>query len=126
MKPDHIYVAPPDYHLLIESDHTLNLWRGPKENNFRPAINPLFRSAAVVFNERVAGVILSGVLDDGVAGLWWIKRYGGVALVQDPEEAQFGDMPRSALEYVEVDHVGRITQLSNTLAQLATGADKEE
>ena len=85
IEPGVIYVAPPDYHLIIE-DGAVQLWHGPKENYHRPAINPLFRSAAVTYGERVIGVILSGSLDDGVSGLWGVKKYGGVTIVQDPQK----------------------------------------
>ncbi len=94
-----IYVAPPDYHLLLAEGRTV-LWRGPKENRFRPGINTLFRSAAGAYRERVTGVILTGALDDGSAGLWWIHRYGGAAVVQEPDEAAVPDMPRSALAWL--------------------------
>ena len=113
-----IYVAPPDYHLLVERD-CLRLWRGPKENRHRPSINALFRSAAVAHRQRVIGVILSGALDDGSTGLWWIKRFGGVAVVQDPNEAAFAEMPRSALEHVAVDHVVGVPVMGPLLADLS-------
>ena len=100
----HVYVAPPDQHLLIKDSH-IELSPGPKENRARPAINPLFRSAALACGRRVIGVVLSGALDDGTAGLWDIKQRGGTTIVQDPIDAQFSDMPRSALENVPIDHV---------------------
>src|SRR5436309_12607611 len=90
---------PPDQHMLIEPGR-IHLARGPKENRTRPAVNPLFRSAAAAYDGRVVGVILSGSLDDGAAGLWEIKRRGGMAIVQDPEEAEFPSMPRNALAAV--------------------------
>jgi two-component system, chemotaxis family, protein-glutamate methylesterase/glutaminase len=117
-----IYVAPPDHHLLLEEGHTV-LWKGPKENRFRPAINTLFRSAAGAYRDRVAGVVLTGALDDGSAGLWWISRYGGVALVQDPDEAEVSDMPRSALEYVKSAYVARISEMGSFLTRLSTGEE---
>jgi two-component system chemotaxis response regulator CheB len=97
-----IYVAPPDHHLLIDDGHVA-VKRGPKENGFRPSIDALFRSAAYSFGARTIGVVLSGALHDGTSGLWTIKRLGGTAIVQDPNEAEYASMPRSALEYVEAD-----------------------
>ena len=99
-----IYVAPPDCHLLVAGDR-VTLSRGPKENRTRPAINPLFRSAALAYGGRVTGVILTGMLDDGVAGLAEIKRRGGVAVIEDPETALYPSMPRHAMERVDVDYV---------------------
>lgn len=82
-----IYVAPPDQHLIMDSSNQVQLWHGPKENGFRPSINALFRSAAVTFGARVTGVVLTGGLDDGATGLWWIKRMGGAVVVQAHERA---------------------------------------
>jgi two-component system, chemotaxis family, protein-glutamate methylesterase/glutaminase len=118
----HIYVAPPDYHLLLEAGRTV-LWRGPKENRLRPAINALFRSAAAAYRERVIGVVLTGALDDGSAGLWWIARNGGAALVQDPEEAEVADMPQSALEHVDSACVARLSEMGSFLSQLSIGEE---
>ncbi len=113
-----VYVAPPDYHLLVVPGRVC-VTKGPKENRFRPAIDPLFRSAAQVFGPNAIGVVLSGNLDDGAAGLWAIKRMGGVAIVQSPAEAQFPSMPRSALCYVpNADHVVSVATMPNLLAQL--------
>ncbi len=113
-----IYVAPPDHHMLIDPDRVL-LWRGPKENNYRPAINPLFRTAAQSHRERVTGVLLTGCMEDGTAGLWSIKHLGGVAIVQDPRQAPFPDMPLSAQRYVQVDHVARLDEIAKLLIELA-------
>jgi two-component system chemotaxis response regulator CheB len=116
--PGEIYIAPPDQHLLIEAGH-IELWRGPKENRHRPAINVTFRSAAINYGERVIGAVLSGVMDDGATGLWWIKRHGGLAVVQDPRDAEFPDMPCAALEHVAVDYVVGAPQLGPLLGALS-------
>ena len=118
--PGRIYVAPPDHHLLLE-DGRIHVWRGPKENRVRPAINVLFRSAAVGYGPRVVGVVLSGTLEDGTAGLWWVKRYGGVAVVQNPADALFPGMIYSVLEHVKVDHIVNIAQMGDLLGQLVNG-----
>jgi len=116
-EPGRIYVAPPDRHLILENSH-MRLWRGPKENRHRPAINVLFRSAAVAYGPRVIGIVLSGILDDGTTGLWWIKRHGGVAIVQDPADAIFPDMIYSALEHVQVDHIVTMEGIGGLLANI--------
>lgn len=112
-----VYVAPPDRHLLIQHER-LRLTRGPCENRVRPCIDTLFRSAAVDLGPRVVGVVLSGALDDGTSGLWAIKDRGGVAVVQDPVEAEFPDMPRNTLEHVAVDYVLPADQIGPKLAMV--------
>jgi two-component system chemotaxis response regulator CheB len=119
IEPGRIYVAPPDCHLQI-SDGCVRLTRGPKENGHRPALDPLFRTAALSYGRRVLGVILSGNLNDGTAGLLRIKQLGGVAMVQDPETALYQGMPRSALEHVAVDHVLPVEEISGLVAELAS------
>ena len=114
----HIYVAPPDQHLLVNEGY-LQLSAGPRENRQRPAVNVLFRSAALAYGPRVIGVVLTGALDDGTSGLWEIKQHGGVAIVQDPSDALFPGMPRSALENVPVDHIAPLDQLASLLVTLA-------
>lgn len=114
-----VYVAVPGTHLLVHDRHLL-LRRGPRENLARPAIDPLFRSAACSYGARVIGVILSGVLNDGTAGLRAIKRCGGIAVVQDPADAPFPDMPESALRHVEVDYTVPVAEMGALLARLAT------
>jgi two-component system, chemotaxis family, protein-glutamate methylesterase/glutaminase len=113
-----VYVAVPGVHLLLHDDHIL-LRRGPRENLARPAIDPLFRSAACAFGARVVGVVLSGSLNDGTAGLRAIKQCGGVAVVQDPADAAVPDMPRSAQRYVDVDYTVPISALGDLLVRLA-------
>jgi two-component system chemotaxis response regulator CheB len=96
----------------------VRITRGPRENRWRPAIDPLFRSAAVAYGTRTIGVVMSGMLDDGTAGLLAIKRCGGIAIVQDPEEAAFPDMPRSALANVEVDYCLPVGAMGTVIRRL--------
>lgn len=96
----------------------MHLTRGPRENRFRPAIDPLFRSAAAAHRRRVIGVILSGALDDGTAGLWSVKHYGGMAIVQDPKDAEVPSMPESALRAVDVDHCVPVREMAALLTRL--------
>jgi two-component system chemotaxis response regulator CheB len=112
-----IYMARPDRHLLVTKG-TVRVTRGPRENRWRPSIDSLFRSAAVSYGSRVIGVVLSGMLDDGAAGLLAIKRCGGIALVQDPDDAKYPQMPRSALANVDVDHCLRSADFGPQLARL--------
>lgn len=113
-----IYIAPPDHHLLIRGDH-IHTPSGPRENGFRPAIDATFRTAAQTYGPRVVGIVLSGMLDDGTAGLLAIKRRGGVAIVQSVSEAQFSSMPESAARYVDVDLVLNAAQIPAALVRLA-------
>jgi two-component system chemotaxis response regulator CheB len=120
IRPGRVYVAPPDFHLLL-GDGVVRLSQGPKERYNRPAIDPLFISAAQVYGKRVVGVLLSGLSSDGVAGLNEIKRQGGLVIVQDPAEAMFSELPRNALAKVEVDYclpVARIRDLMTRLPDL--------
>lgn len=117
-----IYVAPRNYHLTVE-DETLRLQLGPTENGFRPAADPLFRTAARVYGPRVVGVVLSGALDDGAAGLRAIKQYGGLAVAQDPDEALVAGMPRNAIRLDHVDHVLPVAEIAALLVQLAQSDD---
>jgi two-component system chemotaxis response regulator CheB len=117
MEPGHIYVAPPDCHLLVE-DGTMALSSGPRENGHRPAVDPLFRSAAEVYGARACGVVLSGTRDDGTAGLAAIKAGGGATIVQDPDDALYPGMPESALAHVSVDAVLPATLIGAALAHL--------
>ena len=120
-----VYVAPPDHHLLID-DGYMAVKRGPKENGFRPSTDALFRSAAYSHGPGTIGVVLSGALHDGASGLWSIKRLGGIAIVQDPFEAEYASMPRSALEYVEADYKVRSTESGSLLARLVQEQSVEE
>lgn len=115
---NHIYVAPPDYHLLVKNGY-IHLARGPRENSHRPAVDPLFRTAARVYGKRVVGVVLSGTLDDGTAGLAAIKQQGGIAIAQDPQQALYSGMPRSAIENVAVDHILPVAKIAAILVELA-------
>lgn len=117
IRPARIYVAPPDCHLVIEPG-TLRVTKGPKENRFRPAIDPLFRSAAQVYGPAATGVVLTGNLDDGSAGLWAIKQLGGISIVQDPADALFPDMPRNALAHVGPDYIVQLSRVASLLAAL--------
>ncbi|WP_137174689.1 chemotaxis protein CheB [Massilia sp. HP4] len=117
-----ILVAPPDFHLtMVRSGAQCKvvLARTARENHTRPAIDPLFRAAAAAFGARATGVILTGALDDGTAGLAAIKACGGTAVVQDPAEAMVPDMPASAIDHVDVDHVLKLEEIPQALLRLA-------
>ncbi|RWE30023.1 MAG: chemotaxis protein CheB [Mesorhizobium sp.] len=115
----HIYVAPPGFHLLLHDDHMM-LRRGPRENLARPAIDPLFRSAALSYGASVIGVLLSGSLSDGTAGLRAIKAVGGLAVLQNPKDTLVPAMVQNALHYVDVDHCLPAAELGGLLGRLAT------
>lgn len=119
IQPGKIYVAPPNRHLLIDHEQ-MYLSQGPRENRMRPAVDPLFRSAALAHGPRVIGVILSGALDDGTSGLVAVKDAGGLAVVQDPKTAVTPDMPQSALDYVEVDHCVSAAEVGPLLGALSS------
>ncbi len=112
-----VYVAPPDRHMIIERG-CVRLIHGPKENRFRPAIDPLFRSAAYSYGPRVIGIILSGALNDGTAGLLAIKQFGGTSIVQDPQESETPGMPESALRSVKVDYKVTVLEMIEVLKRL--------
>lgn len=115
--PGQIYLASGDCHLLV-SQKSVRVRKGPRENGHRPAVDPLFRSAAVHYGPRAIGVILSGSLHDGTAGLYAIKRNGGLAVVQDPDDALYDSMPSNAVQYVAVDHVAKASEMGPLLQQL--------
>jgi two-component system chemotaxis response regulator CheB len=125
VEPGRIYVARPDCHLLVTADG-LHVVRGPRENGFRPAVDPLFRTAARAFGPRVIGVILSGALGDGTYGLSVIKHHGGTAIVQDPDDAIISSMPLNAIRSVEVDHVLPARDIGGTIEHLTRIVDERE
>lgn len=112
-----IYVAPPDVHLLIEKDGRMRTPRGPRENRHRPAIDPLSRSAAVAAGENVVAVILTGSLDDGTAGAVAVKHNNGILIVQDPDDAMYPAMPKSAIEHVEPDYCVPLQSIAATIIE---------
>ncbi len=118
IQPGHIYVAPADYHLLIKH-RRIELSHGPRENGFRPAVDPMFRTAARCFGRRVVGLLLSGGLDDGTDGLRIIKEFGGIAIAQDPQEAFLPSMPESAIRAGYVDHVATLKETAHLLRRYA-------
>jgi two-component system chemotaxis response regulator CheB len=114
-----IYVGRPDHHLTLEEGR-IRVVHGPSENGYRPAVDPLFRSAARVYGPRVIGIILTGALDDGTAGLAAVKEAGGIAIVQDPGEAFASSMPRSARAFVPVDHVLPLREIGALVVSLTS------
>jgi two-component system, chemotaxis family, protein-glutamate methylesterase/glutaminase len=117
IEPAKIYVAPPDHHMLVKGDR-IQLVRGPKENRSRPAVDPLFRTAAAAYGPRVIGVVLTGMLDDGTAGLSAVRQRGGLAVVQDPADALYASMPKSALRYVGSDFTVPMLEIAPLLVRL--------
>jgi two-component system, chemotaxis family, protein-glutamate methylesterase/glutaminase len=119
LKARHIYIAPPESHLLIKRDKML-VTKGAAENRHRPGIDPLFRSAAVSHGSRVIGVVLTGMMDDGTAGLIAVKRCGGVTVIQDPRDAAYSGMPLSALDNANVDYCVSVTEMGPLLTKLVS------
>jgi len=117
IRKGHLYLAPPNYHLLVEPGR-LRVVQGPRENRARPAIDPLFRTAAVAYGARTVGVILTGNLNDGTAGLVAVKRARGIAIVQDPADALYPSMPQSALEVVQADYIVALSEMAALLLQV--------
>jgi len=118
LRAGHLYMAPSDHHLMIDSDQRILVTKGAQENRNRPGIDPLFRSAAVAFRNRVIGIILTGYLDDGTAGMKVIKRCGGTCIVQAPEDAEYPAMPINVLRQIDVDHSVPISEMGGLLYQL--------
>lgn len=124
--PGRIYVAPPDHHLLVEPSGFTRITRGPRENRFRPAADPLFRSAARAYGPRVIGVVLTGWLDDGTAGLFAVKERGGTAVVQHPDDSFAPAMPLNAIKRVEIDHIVPLKEIAPLLVRLVESPAAEE
>jgi two-component system chemotaxis response regulator CheB len=118
LRPTHVYVARPDHHLALVPERVLST-RGPRENQWRPAIDALFRTAAVAYGPRVVGILLSGELDDGTMGLTAIHRCQGVTIVQSPDDAPYPGMPGTALANIEIDHCVAAADLAPLILKLA-------
>jgi two-component system chemotaxis response regulator CheB len=125
MRPRVAYIAPADYHLLVEPDRTFSLSVDEKVHYARPSIDVLFESAAETFASKLIGVILTGANSDGAQGLRAIKQHGGLAIVQDPETAEAASMPRAALRATAVDHVASLDRIGALLRQLGQGKSDE-
>ena len=115
-----IYIAPPDQHLMV-SGSVIKLTNGAQENKYRPAIDVLFRSAAVQYRNQVIGIILTGMMDDGTSGMFAVKSCGGICIVQDPHEAEFSDMPQSVLNKIEVDYMAKLEDIPPIVENLLSG-----
>lgn len=122
VRKGHVYVAPPDHHLQLDGSR-VRVSRGPRENFHRPSIDALFRTAAESYGPRVVGVVLTGYLDDGTAGLHAVKRLEGIAIVQDPKDASVPAMPQSAVRNVKTDHCVPLSKIGPLLVRLATTRD---
>lgn len=120
LKPGGIYLAPSDHHLLFEPDGIV-VRRGPKEHGTRPAVDPLFRSAAASYGKRVVGILLTGCGEDGVSGLIAISQSSGVSLAQDPDDAYMPYMPMNALRFDDVDGVFPLSDMPSVISALARG-----
>lgn len=118
LKPGYLYLAPSDHHLLIGENRKMLVTKGAHENRSRPAIDPLFRSSAVAFGNGVIAILLTGYLDDGTSGMKAIKQCGGICIVQDPDEAEYPDMPRNALNNVKVDYCLPISEMGAMLNKI--------
>jgi len=126
IEPGTVYFAPPDYHLLVERDGSLSLSTEERVNFSRPSIDVTFETAAEAFGDRLIGIVLTGANNDGSRGLGRIKYYGGMAIVQSPDSAEYAIMPRSAIESVEVDRIVPLSEMAgllNTLARLESDGE---
>ena len=125
LQKDHIYIAPPNLHLLVKKDRIL-LGRGPQENRWRPSIDVLFRSAAAAYSTRAIGVVLTGLLDDGATGMLDIQRSGGTCIVQDPNEAEYPDMPLSVLNNMEVEYCIPLAKMGEVISSITKTTPEEK
>lgn len=122
IEADHIYISPPDEHLMVK-ENEVAIGRGPAENRWRPSIDVLFRSAAASYGNRVIGIVLTGYLNDGTSGMWAIKRSGGYCIVQDPNQAEYPDMPLSVLGTMEVDYCVPLDKMGETIRLIIQNAE---
>jgi two-component system chemotaxis response regulator CheB len=121
IEPGRVYIAPPDHHLIVEQGQ-VRVTRGPKENRFRPSVDVLFRSAALAYGAQVIGVVLTGSLDDGAAGMYAIKNRGGIGLVQDPFEALYPSMPIQTMKAAKIDYCLPMKEIGALLVSLVNEA----
>lgn len=118
IKEGYVYFAPPNFHLLIENDQTFSLSIEERVNYARPSVDVLFDTAADVFNDKLIGIILTGANNDGARGLSRIKQFGGLAIVQNPKEAEVDSMPTNAISMTKVDHILGLKQIANLLISI--------
>lgn len=118
-----VYIAPPDYHLLVEADETLSLSCDDRVLYSRPSINVLFESAALVYGDQLVAIILTGANEDGASGIGMVKKYGGFTIAQEPAEAQFPLMPKASINTKRIDRVWRLAEIGGFLETL-TGVIK--
>ena len=119
LEPGYVYIAPPDYHVLVEKNKTLSLSSDPPVRHSRPSIDVLFETAAIVFKDSLIGIILTGASNDGTAGMLAIRKHGGLTIAQDPAEAQFAYMPKSAIETQAIDKILSLSGIQKFLSQIS-------